>query len=86
MQVIVTTHSPELLDAKWIKDENIRIVSWDEGATRLSGISDGSREALRSHLMGAGELLRSNSLNAPSNLFEDRDRLSTRLLFEEELT
>ena len=84
MQVIVTTHSPELLDAEWIKDENIRIVGWSEGATRLSEISDASRQALRDHLMGAGELLRSNALNAPANLFDDRD-LSQRLLFEEEL-
>ena len=26
MQVVVTTHSPELLDAKWITDQNLRIV------------------------------------------------------------
>ncbi len=85
MQVIVTTHSPELLDAEWIQDENIRLVSWAEGATRLSGISDASRRALRDHLMGAGELLRSNSLNAPANLFDDQDPSALRLLFEEEL-
>ena len=30
MQVIVTTHSPELLDADWIEDTNLRIVSWQE--------------------------------------------------------
>ncbi|MCK9590309.1 MAG: AAA family ATPase, partial [Terrimicrobiaceae bacterium] len=28
MQVVVTTHSPELLDAKWVTDGNLRIVSW----------------------------------------------------------
>lgn len=69
MQVVVTTHSPEILDAKWIQDKHLRIVSWEEGATRISSLSDASREALRSHLMGAGELLRSNALNA-APLFE----------------
>lgn len=63
-QVVVTTHSPDLLDAKWITDEHIRIVSWHEGASHLSRLADESREALKGHLMGAGELLRSNALRA----------------------
>ena len=70
MQVVVTTHSPELLDAKWIQDSHLRIVTWHEGATRVTPVSDASRQALREHLMGAGELLRSNALNAPP-LFMD---------------
>lgn len=61
-QVIVTTHSPDLLDAKWITDENIRIVTWNDGATHVSPLSEESRKALKAHLMGAGELLRSNAL------------------------
>ena len=52
--MVVTTHSPELLDAKWIQDENLRIVSWHEGATRVTPVSDATRQALREHLMGAG--------------------------------
>ncbi|MBI1826655.1 MAG: AAA family ATPase [Planctomycetes bacterium] len=68
MQVVVTTHSPELLDAKWIKDENLRIVSWNEGASRVMPISEATRTAIRDHLMGAGELLRSNALH-PQELF-----------------
>ncbi len=81
IQVIATTHSPEVLDAKWIRDNHIRIVSWQDGATRVSGLADTSRAALQQHLMGAGELLRSNALDpAPlfaemadsqANLFED---------------
>ena len=72
MQVVVTTHSPELLDAKWIEDSHLRIVTWHEGATRVTPVSEASRKALREHLMGAGELLRSNALNAPP-LFMDID-------------
>jgi predicted ATPase len=70
MQVVITTHSPELLDAKWIQDTHLRIVSWQEGATRISQVSEASRKALQAHLMGAGELLRSNVLEAPP-LFEE---------------
>ena len=65
-QVIVTTHSPDVLDAKWIEDKNLRIVDWRDGATSIRSISDSSREALRQHLMLAGELLRSNALDAAS--------------------
>ena len=80
MQVIVTTHSPDVLDAKWLQDHHIRIVNWHEGATRLTPLCSGSREALQQHLMSAGELLRSNALRGEpisveeipqSSLFED---------------
>ena len=63
-QVVVTTHSPDILDAKWIEDRHLRILSWDDGATRISPVSQAVRAALQKHLMGAGELLRSNALTA----------------------
>jgi predicted ATPase len=64
MQVVVTTHSPELLDEKWIQDHHLRIVTWHEGASHVLPVSDATKEALQEHLMGAGELLRSNALEA----------------------
>lgn len=69
MQVIITTHSPEVLDAKWIDDRHIRVVDWQEGATHITCVSDATRAALQQHLMGAGELLRSNALE-PEPLFK----------------
>ncbi len=73
MQVIVTTHSPELLDARWVTDDNLRIVSWQEGASHLLMPSSATREAMRQHLMGAGELLRSNALLAEDLFSNDQD-------------
>jgi predicted ATPase len=73
MQVVVTTHSPELLDAKWITDANLRIVDWQEGASHLLRPSEATREAMRQHLMGAGELLRSNALHAEELFVGDND-------------
>jgi predicted ATPase len=79
-QVLVTTHSPEVLDTDWLEDRHIRIVTWQDGATRVAPLDAGSREALRQHLMTAGELLRSNALRGTppgpdtphqSELFED---------------
>jgi len=69
MQVIVTTHSPELLDAKWIEDKHLRIATWHEGASYILPLSEASRETLKDHLMGAGELLRAGILES-SPLFE----------------
>jgi len=81
MQVVVTTHSPELLDARWITDANLRIVSWQEGASHLLPPSEATREAMRQHLMGAGELLRSNALHA-DDLFSATEALHNGDLFE----
>ena len=61
-QVVITTHSPELLDAAWIRAENLRLVQWESGATFISPLGTGAVAALQQHLMGAGELFRSNAL------------------------
>lgn len=70
MQVIVTTHSPDILDAPWITDRQLRVVNWDRGTSHVAPVSGSARNALQKHLMGAGELLRSNALT-PDELFTD---------------
>jgi hypothetical protein len=82
MQVVITTHSPDLLDAKWITDHHLRIVDWREGATRVAPVSDATRKALHDHLMGAGELLRSNALE-PAPLFDEAAKFVQGDLFED---
>jgi predicted ATPase len=64
MQVVITTHSPELLDQKWIGPENLRVVTWEDGATRVSPVSPLAQAALTDHLKRryAGQLLRTNLL------------------------
>lgn len=64
-QILATIYSPEFLDMKWITDRHIRIVFWEDKASRVSEVGKASRETLREGLMGAGELLRSNLLDAP---------------------
>ena len=82
MQVVITTHSPELLDAKWVTERHLRIVEWTEGATRVAPLSEATRKALHDHLMGAGELLRSNALD-PASLFDREEKLMQGELFED---
>jgi len=63
-QIIVTSHSPDLLDDVKITPEEILVVASEEGATRIVPLADGSKAAIRDHLCSAGELLRMNQLNA----------------------
>jgi hypothetical protein len=82
MQVVVTTHSPEVLDAKWISPEHLRVVEWRSGATRVSAVSDVTKRALQEHVMGAGDMLRSDTLR-PETLFKDVESPMTPDLFEQ---
>jgi type I restriction enzyme M protein len=54
-QVILTTHSPKLLDQ--FDAEQIRVVELDGFATRIGPLSSEQREALQDKLLDAGELL-----------------------------
>ena len=71
-QTVVTTHSPDILEARWIEDRHLRIVSWEDGATRVAPVSEATRTALREHLMDAGELLRSDALLGADHVEERR--------------
>ena len=73
MQVVVTTHSPDILDAEWIEDRHLRIAQWERGKTGISSVSPAVRQALGEHLMGAGELLRANALTS-ADLFVQEPR------------
>ncbi|MBC6427990.1 MAG: AAA family ATPase [Cellvibrionales bacterium] len=62
-QVLVTSHSPDLLDDLAIDAESIIAVVAEEGATKLAPLDGASRQMLREHLFSAGELLRMNKLD-----------------------
>jgi predicted ATPase len=63
-QVVVTTQSPDLLDADWIKAENIRLVEWQNGVSDARELSGGTADVLQRHLRTPGELLRSGALES----------------------
>ncbi|MDZ7618594.1 MAG: ATP-binding protein [Patescibacteria group bacterium] len=54
-QVLLTTHSPKLLDH--FDAEQIRVVELDGLETRIGFVSDEQKEAIHEKLMDAGELL-----------------------------
>jgi predicted ATPase len=61
-QVIVTSHSPDLLDDKSISDDNILAVTNKNGETLIGAVDEASRTSIRDRLFTAGELLRLNQL------------------------
>lgn len=69
-QIIVTTHSPDLLESKWIEPENIRVASWSKGVTQILPLGQATAASLKQHLMGAGEMMRTEGLR-PAELFEN---------------
>jgi len=80
VQVVVTSHSPELLDDPGIIEEQILAVSGAEGVTHIDRIDEASRTALKDRLYTAGELLRSNQLAPERRVQADSNQLK---LFDE---
>ena len=61
-QILVTSHSPDLLDDDEISEDSIFAVVAEHGETRIGPLDEVGRSALRDHLYTAGELLRMNQL------------------------
>jgi len=62
-QVLITTHSPDILDAKELSDEQIRVVTMEQGRTIIAPLATASRKAIRERLYTPGELLRIDELS-----------------------
>lgn len=74
-QMIVTTHSPELLNHKSVDDDAIRVVHSDRGKTRIGPMSGGAKRVLAARLASPGEMLLQNELEI------DREQMRDASLF-----
>ena len=72
MQVVVTSHSADLLDRDTIPLESILAVVSENGETRLAPLDDAGRTMLRDRLFTAGELLRLDQLTPDPELSTPR--------------
>lgn len=73
-QVIVTTHSPDLLDLADMDTELLLAVYAEKGATQIALVDEASREAVRKGLYTPGELLRLDQLRPDIQLFGESTR------------
>ncbi len=71
-QILVTSHSADLLDDERISADQIRAVTTNNGATVLTNISDAARAVLKDGLYSAGELLRANQLKPDEESMEQQ--------------
>ncbi len=71
-QVLVTTHSPDLLDRQDVATEMIRAVTMDAGRTIVGRVDRASREVLKKGLYTPGELLRLAQLEPDAEVRQRR--------------
>ncbi|AVS75076.1 AAA family ATPase [Paracidovorax cattleyae] len=81
-QVLVTSHSPDLLDHQGIDANAILAVISEGGETKIAPLDEAARSMLKDHLFSPGELLRMNQL-APDRAVIDRQRAEQIDLFGE---
>jgi predicted ATPase len=81
-QILVTSHSPDLLDQVSLETDSLLAVAWLHGKTMIAPLDDAGLSAIRDHLYTPGELLRLDQLDpdatdlarqAKTHLFEHRD-------------
>ncbi len=73
-QILVTSHSPDLLDNDDISADSIIAVVLEDGESRIGPLDEYGRSALKEHLYTAGELLRMNQLEPDPNLSNPKSR------------
>ncbi len=63
IQILVTSHSADLLDDEEISADSILAVRADHGESRIGPLDEAGRSALKEHMFTAGELLRIDQLD-----------------------
>ncbi|MCU7906780.1 MAG: AAA family ATPase [Candidatus Thiodiazotropha sp. (ex Epidulcina cf. delphinae)] len=71
-QVIVTSHSPDLLDDLDLSENALLSVDFEGGETRIARLDEASRKSMYNHLFSAGELLRLNQLAPDADILDDQ--------------
>lgn len=74
-QVVITTHSPDLLDSETITERQLLAVSAADGKTVIGPVDAASRQALRDSLYRAGELLRMGQIDPDESSLSSAEQL-----------
>jgi predicted ATPase len=72
-QVLVTSHSPDLLDDRSIPTESLLAVVSADGVTQIAPLDEASKKIIRDELYTAGELLKLNQLTPDKGRFVDTE-------------
>ena len=81
-QILVTTHSPELIEHKGVRIEELRAVEMSRGETVVTELDEASKHAIHERLCTPGDLLRNGNLGVSTedyaNVPDEPDLFSTR--------
>jgi predicted ATPase len=70
-QILVTTHSPDLLDHEGVDPDGILAVSAKGGETIITPVDQATRSVIRDRLYTVGELLRLGQIEPDVKLFQE---------------
>lgn len=69
-QVVITTHSPDILDYKELREDQIRVITKQGGSSVVARLSPANREVIRDRLSTPGELLRNGEIDPAPDAIE----------------
>jgi predicted ATPase len=75
-QILLTTHSADMLDNPAIRPENVRVVDMVDGQTVIAPVDEASLEIVRRKLDTLGGLERQNQLGPDADDLDRQERLS----------
>ena len=81
-QVMVTSHSPDLLNDENLDVNSLLAVVSEEGETKIAPLDEASRLPMKNHLFTAGELLRLKQLEPDRQLLASQQRTQMDLFGE----
>lgn len=76
-QVLVTTHSPDILDQFDETKDTLLVLQSKRGETEIAPADNASRQAIHDHLYSAGELLRMDQLQPDQQTIERQQNMSS---------
>lgn len=69
-QILVTTHSPELIEHKEVRIEDLRAVEMERGETIVTELDESSKRAIRDRLCTPGDLLRNGGMSTSTSEYQ----------------
>ena len=76
-QIVITSHSPDLLDALDPEFDTLLVAQIREGRTEIDAVDSVGASAIRDHLFSAGELLRMDQLSPRISVFNGASAITT---------
>lgn len=82
VQIIVTSHSPDLLDDNALRLDSLLAIISEGGETHIAPLDKASVAVIKDHLFSAGELMRLDQLNPDKDIIKEQEASQSDLFME----